>query len=97
MTIRQLTSYPAETEVTFEVTVPKPVHFTLRVRRPKWAESVSAGCDFSEKPGCIAVEREWNGTQKGYQVRFSCSVKIRTDFCRDAFVLRGSAGIRPAH
>ena len=88
VTIRQLTSYPAETEVTFEVTVPKPVHFTLRVRRPKWAESVSAGCDFSEKPGCIAVEREWNGTQR-VTVRFSCSVKIRTDFCRDAFVTRG--------
>jgi DUF1680 family protein len=86
--IRQITDYPATTKIIFEVSVSKPVTFTLGIRKPDWAASYSANCVLTEEDSQLKIEKQWMGTQQ-VSVEFDCNVVFKTDLKRDYYVTRG--------
>ena len=68
--IRQVTGYPFEGAVRFEVESDSQAEFELRVRVPAWAKSVAVtGADFVREGNWLKAERNWKGTT-GFEVRF---------------------------
>ena len=88
VTVRQITNYPAELSVTFEVCVPSPVNFAFGLRKPAWAENWQADLPVQEEKNRLVIEKEWSGVCR-FTVHFTCQVKIHTDFNRDYFVTYG--------
>ncbi len=68
--IRQVTGYPFEGAIRFEVESDSPAEFELRIRVPAWADSAEAtGADFSRDGSWLKSERNWKGTSS-FEVRF---------------------------
>ncbi len=58
------TQYPFRNCCKYIVKVDKPVTFSLKIRIPGWAESVSVnGAEVTKKPH-ITINKEWNGTEE---------------------------------
>jgi uncharacterized protein len=71
LSLRQVTKYPWEGDVKFEVGVDSPEHFTLHLRVPAWCERWHVGVngepveqtangELSTRNGYIRLTREWN-------------------------------------
>lgn len=88
ISIRQITNYPENLSIQFEIKVEKNIKFTLNIRKPKWASKINVDCDFLEQSDKIIINREWENTQF-VTVSFECDIKFKTDFCKDYFVTRG--------
>lgn len=64
VSIEQVTEYPFEHQIRFEVQVSKPVKFVLGLRMPNWADSATLnGEPVQVENGFILIEKVWQGKQ----------------------------------
>ena len=89
VSIRQITNYPANGKVLFEITSEEPVIFKLNVRVPDWADGVMLdGRKTAVSCGKIEILKQWEGKQT-VAIEFLCGVKFSTDLRNDCFVSHG--------
>ena len=62
--IKEITSYPYEFLVTFEITVSEPVDLVLKIRKPIWTKTLRLNVPFEEKKGFICIKKQWKGMEK---------------------------------
>ena len=73
--VRQVTEYPFEGAVRFEVESEAAEEFELSIRVPAWAAGVDvAGAAFTRDGDWLKVERTWKGTTD-FEVRFERKVR----------------------
>jgi DUF1680 family protein len=89
LSLRQVTNYPWDGDVTLEVGVPSPQRFTLHLRLPGWCEkwhlAVNGeqvlGDDLATSKGYIHLSREWN---PGDVVTYKMEMPIRAIWAHPA-------------
>jgi uncharacterized protein len=64
VSIQETTAYPFENNVTFTISCKQALHFTLKVRKPNWATSVTSSLPYKEQDGYLLFERQWNESTK---------------------------------
>ena len=63
ITIEQITDYPWNDRVQFKVSVAEPVRFTLKIRHPKWAESLDLdGINATAEKDFLRINKLWNSS-----------------------------------
>lgn len=82
VTLKQITKYPAQGEISMEISVPKPEKFTLFLRIPKWSTatrvSVNGKQVESAVPGTyLPVHRQWQ-TGDVVQIELDFSLRVWT-------------------
>ena len=84
VSIVQRTGYPGDLTVSFDVSVPESVRFTLRVRKPRWANGWHSELPFQQQDGWLVLDNVWAGTTT-LQVAFECKPEIYTDYNLDRY------------
>lgn len=74
--IRELTNYPYENNIRFEVT--SDVEFALKIRKPYWATNAVVSEKFKEEDGYIVIDKKWSGTQI-IDVKFDAKFSTQED------------------
>ena len=62
--IKEITEYPYEHKIRFEVSTEQRMKFPLKIRKPAWAVDVKSSLPFTLKEGYIVIDRTWNKTTK---------------------------------
>jgi DUF1680 family protein len=62
--IREITNYPNDFNVDFEVEVAHPVTFEIIIRKPSWSKTFSITPSATEKNDYIAFRKTWSGKTK---------------------------------
>ena len=86
--IRQVTDYPGNLDISFEISVSKPVRFSLGIRKPAWATGVTTQPLMETVGAKMLIEKEWSGTQT-VKVAFDCEIAAKTDLRQDVYLTRG--------
>jgi DUF1680 family protein len=60
--IKEITEYPYEHKIRFEVSTEERMKFPLKIRKPAWAIDVKSSLPFTLKDGYIVIDRTWNKT-----------------------------------
>ena len=72
------TLYPFRDSIVYSVNTASPVSFTLRLRVPAWAQSVTLdGAEITPEDGFVSVCREWNG-ESTLTLAFTRKPELRT-------------------
>lgn len=86
LTLRQETRYPESETVNFTVKAEKPVGFSLRLRYPKWAQSVAVTVNdepqevMPKRAGFIEIFRKWkNGDRVELKIPMSLRLEAMPD------------------
>jgi DUF1680 family protein len=87
VTIREITEYPYENTIVFEVDA--KTTFDLKIRKPEWAKSAKVNTDFTEKDGFIIVSKKWKGKQQ-VKVEFSPEAVVQKDINGEFYFSYGS-------
>ena len=77
VTVEEITKYPYENTILFRVSTPKPVSFSLRLRRPDWAVSADLAVNGEKIPfeqKVIVIERSF---ANGDEILLSFADEIR--------------------
>ncbi len=61
VSVREITEYPYQNQIRFEVETSQPVEFTIKIRKPAWAKGFTLDTEYQEKDGYIIVRKQWNG------------------------------------
>jgi hypothetical protein len=61
--ISEDTEYPFSNTIKYQVLADKPVSFSLKIRKPAWANGFKLNCNFTEKEGYIIIIKTWNGNE----------------------------------
>ncbi len=64
ITVKEITSYPYDFSVIFEITANDPVNFTLKIRKPAWTNSVKLNTPFTEQKDFFCIKKEWRGMER---------------------------------
>ncbi len=64
ITIEENTSYPYNNTIEFKINVDQPVTFTLKIRKPEWADKLSVSEAYKEENGFIVINKVWKGNEK---------------------------------
>ncbi len=88
ISIRQITDYPANNIIKFEIDTEKPVKFAFGIRKPKWATNVIVNWDYTSCENKIVIDKQWNGKEV-VTVEFECGVKLNSDLVKDWFISYG--------
>jgi DUF1680 family protein len=88
ITVKEITAYPYDFSVSFEITAMDPVDFTLKIRKPGWANSVKLNVPFKEEKGFICIKKEWNGLER-VTIEFEPVVVINTSFDKEVYFSYG--------
>jgi DUF1680 family protein len=64
ISIKEITSYPYDFSIEFEITVESPVDFILKIRKPPWAKKISLNVPFKEKDGLISIKKRWKKKER---------------------------------
>jgi len=67
--IRELTEYPSENSITFQVNNPQAARFELKIREPSWATHIRSGLPYKIEDGFIVISGQWPG-QSSFTIRF---------------------------
>lgn len=59
--IREITDYPYDNKLTFEVTANST--FNLKIRKPEWATTFKMNMPYKEANGYIVVSKKWHGVE----------------------------------
>jgi DUF1680 family protein len=76
VSIKEITDYPHSNRITFEVSVEKPVEFSLRIRKPAWNKGFSLDTDFKESGEYIVINKKWSG-KESFTVEWKAEVEKR--------------------
>jgi DUF1680 family protein len=76
--ISEITNYPFDLNINFQVEVDQPVEFTISFRKPNWASGVhlSGAESISESGGLIHLRKTWESGDQ-ISLRFEADVKIQ--------------------
>jgi DUF1680 family protein len=86
--IEEETGYPYDFRIRFRISLDKPKKFTLRFRKPEWAESFSINHKYRESKGFIVVSNRWNNGDE-IVLEFTPALKIRQDINKEYYVTYG--------
>lgn len=86
--ITQQTDYPFENKITFVINTRNNL-FTLKIRKPEWAEKIKVNMPFTEKNGFITIDKRWQNNDK-IVVEFLPEVELKTDNIGDFYFQYGS-------
>ncbi len=87
--IRQVTQYPFDGAVRFEVKSAARVDFQIRLRVPGWATSAEVGGISAKREGqWLVIEQPWEGTTT-FEVRFGREVRVLDHHSGTLAVARG--------
>lgn len=66
ITIEQITQYPWENKITFQITTSNPIKFTLALRKPKWTETIQLNNQYpqTQKGNFIEINKVWEEKQR---------------------------------
>ena len=74
--LRQLTGYPFEDAIRFEVDSSKRTDFELRIRVPGWARGVEVkGVEASRDGEWLVIQRNWKGSTR-FDLRFDRALQV---------------------
>jgi DUF1680 family protein len=88
ITIKEITSYPYDFSVSFEITANDPVNFALKIRKPAWTNSVKLNVPFTEETGFIRIKKEWKGMER-VTIEFEPIITINTSFDNEVYFSYG--------
>jgi hypothetical protein len=76
VTITEETDFPFSDNIRFAVTPERPVHFTLRLRRPAWAKAMDVpGVATSPEAGYVVIDKTWSAGDT-VAVTFTAGVRV---------------------
>lgn len=58
--ITEETNYPFSNTIDYSISVEKPLAFTLKIRKPEWADHIKLNCDYNLTDGFIIISKVWN-------------------------------------
>jgi DUF1680 family protein len=62
--IREITSYPYDFTITFEIITNEPVDFVLKIRKPLWTKAIKLNVPFDEEKEFICIRKQWERIEK---------------------------------
>ena len=57
--IKEITNYPYENTVTFKIDIDKPATFTIKIRKPAWADSIYSSVSYTVENDFIVLNKRW--------------------------------------
>ena len=67
--IRELTEYPFENSIKFQITCSHPTRVELKIREPSWATQIRSNLPYKIQDGFIVIARQWAG-QSAFTIQF---------------------------
>jgi DUF1680 family protein len=59
VSVKEITDYPDNDKITFEITVDKPVQFSFKIRKPAWSKGFIANFDYKDEGSYIMIDQKW--------------------------------------
>ncbi|MDR0618549.1 MAG: glycoside hydrolase family 127 protein [Bacteroidales bacterium] len=56
VSVKEITNYPFEPTVTFEITADRQAQFSFKIRKPVWSKGFTANFDYTDEGGYITVK-----------------------------------------
>jgi uncharacterized protein len=88
LTIREKTGYPYDFSFDFEITMDRPINFTLAIRKPGWVTDQIISDPYTEKNGYYLITRTWR-PHETLHIRFNPSVVVNSDRNKAAYFTFG--------
>jgi DUF1680 family protein len=87
--IREITGYPYDFLIDYEVTVAHPLRFTLKIRKPSWSSACTInGRRMQDKDGYFSIARTWkNGDH--VRLRLAPDLTVQRDRAGAAYFMYG--------
>ena len=76
--IEEITEYPFQNQFQFRITTEKPVEFTLKIRKPAWAKTVTCSQEYFEEAGFIVITKTFM-TSETIDIEFKTEIRILED------------------
>ncbi|MGB3074913.1 MAG: beta-L-arabinofuranosidase domain-containing protein, partial [Chitinophagales bacterium] len=71
--IQEITNYPFDNTITFKINTKQNIPFSIKVRKPVWAEKISCSSAHQIKDDFIVITREWKDGDT-FTIRFDAAV-----------------------
>lgn len=78
VSIKEVTNYPFETTVRFEIETAKRLRFPVKIRKPQWAVKVVSSLPYVVKNGYIIISRNWSH-HSSLTIRFEAKPMMKND------------------
>lgn len=86
--ITTATNYPYQQQFRFQIQQAKANSFTLRIRKPAWADAVVCKEVYTEQDGFIQISRKFSANDV-VEIAFETAVTVRKDTEGDAYFTHG--------
>ncbi len=73
--IKEITSYPYEFSVIFEITPESPVDLVLKIRKPNWSKKTLANVPYKEGKEFISIHKQWKKKER-IEIKFKPALRI---------------------
>ena len=87
--VEELTNYPYNNNFTFKISSAKNIHFTLKVRKPDWANNIITKENYRIENGYILISRTFKSNDS-VSLDFSAEVKVREDNNHEKYFTYGA-------
>ncbi|MHC1774585.1 MAG: alpha/beta hydrolase-fold protein [Lentimicrobium sp.] len=87
--VSEETDYPFGNSINYRISVEKPVHFKLKIRKPEWAENIRLNCSFKEVDGFIVISKKWKG-EETIQLEFIAEPELKQDQHKENYFTFGA-------
>jgi DUF1680 family protein len=87
--IHEITGYPYENELCFQIVVEKPVRFRLKIRKPGWVRTFTCNKPYTLENGYIVIEKIFSRNEK-ILLNFEAEIEIHQDKNSDTYFTCGA-------
>lgn len=86
--IREITNYPNNFNIDFEIEVAQPVSFEIMIRKPSWSKSLSVTPSLIEKDNYIVYQKTWKG-KSVIRLQLNPDIKVLRDQNNEYYFMYG--------
>jgi DUF1680 family protein len=86
--IKEVTSYPYDFVINFEISANEPADFVLKIRKPLWAKTIKLNVSYEDKNGFICIKKQWKGIEK-IKLEFDPAIEVKQTMDNEAYFTYG--------
>lgn len=86
--ISEITSYPFSNKIRLQISCDQPARFTIKIRKPHWATSVTSTLPYHEENGYLVFKQDWQ-MQKEIDIQFTPALEKHDLFNKEIYFTYG--------
>ncbi|MFZ4465088.1 MAG: beta-L-arabinofuranosidase domain-containing protein, partial [Bacteroidales bacterium] len=87
--IEEITEYPYQNQFVFKIETEKPITFTLKIRKPEWANSIKTAEKYILDNGFLVIERDFSKNDQ-IILEFTTEVQVKEDLNQEKYFSYGA-------